>query len=335
MCKMKTIRDIDKRVDLISLILILSVSAVIAYGYFERVDWPNFEFRFELHNQIIAGTAESPYRYRILVPFIGEALTQGVSVFLPVKASFLLAYAIYDVLSISFLLTVLFFWLRTWFSRDQALIGVLFVAGTIPIALQDHYFQPWSLLEAGLFSAAFLAIHKKHYWLLASLVVLASLNRETSLFIPLAFLLTIDVRRFLTNMRNKHEWKPVLLFAGLLLIWAAIFWGLRYFLGSTSHIVSIEGLLAWNTTRRSLFLMFVNVLLFLGGFWIFALMGFGQAPRFIKRVALIVLPYLLTVAVWGVWYEVRLLMPLYPVLVPLGLSFLDLQERKTQQDLRV
>lgn len=326
---MKTIRYIDKRIDLITVVLILSVSAVIAYGYFNRVDRPYFESRLELHNQIIAGTAPSPYRYRILVPFIGEALTQGLSVVLTVKSSFLLAYAIYDMLSISFLLLVLFFYLRTWFSKEQALIGVLFVAGTIPIALQDHYFQPWSLLEAGLFSVSLVAIHRKYYWLLASLVVLASLNRETSLFIPVAFLLTIDVRSLLLNMRSKHEWKPILLFTGLFFIWAAVFWGLRHFLGSASHVETIEGLLARNTTRGSLFHTFANGILFLGVFWVFALMGFGHAPRLIKRVALIVLPYLLTVAVWGVWYEVRLLMPLYPVLVPLGLSFLYPQERET------
>lgn len=324
---MKTIRDIEKNIDLNALILILSVSAVIAYGYFNRVDRPKLESRLELHNAIISKTAPSPYRYRILVPFVGEVLTQGLSVVCSVKASFLLAYAVYDLLSISFLLVVLFFWLRTWFTRDQALIGVLFVAGTMPIALQDHYFSALVFLEAGLFSAALVAIHRKHYWLLASLVVLASLNRETALFIPLAFLLSIDMRSLL-NSRSKNEWKPILIFSGLLLIWAAVFVGLRYFLGSASHIETIEGLLARNTTKGSLFRTFVNGSLFLGGLWVFALLGFRHAPSFIKRVALIVPPYLITVAAWGVWYEVRLLMPLYAVLVPLGLSFLYPQEGK-------
>jgi len=53
-------------------------------------------------------------------------------------------------------------------NREQALVGTLFVAATIPIALRDHYFQPWSLLEAGLFSAALLAILRKRYWLLTA-----------------------------------------------------------------------------------------------------------------------------------------------------------------------
>ncbi len=323
---MKTIYDIEKKIDFSALILILSVSAVIAYGYYSRVDRPNYELRLELHNQIIAGTAPSPYRYRILVPIAAEFFTKALSVVLPIETAFLLSYATYDLLAVFFLLANLFFWLRTWFDREQALIGVLFVAGTMPIALQDHYFQPWSLLETGLFSAALLAIHRQRYWLLASLVALASLNRETAVFIPLAFLLTIDMKSLLN--RSRKWGKPILLFGGLFLIWAAVFLGLRYFRGSASHIHTIEELLALNT-KESLFYTFLKVSLFLGGLWAFAFLGFRYAPSFIKRVALIIPLYLLTVIIWGVWLEVRLLMPLYPVLVPLGLSFLYPQERKT------
>jgi hypothetical protein len=223
---------------------------------------------------------------------------------------------------------ILFFWLRTWFNTEQALIGVLFVAGTMPIALQDHYFQPSSLLEAGLFTAALHAIHRKRYWLLASLVALAALNRETAIFIPLAFLLTIDIKDLL-NASGKNDWKRIVLSGGLFFIWAAVFWGLRNFLGSTSHVLTLAGLLARNTTKASLLSTFVNGSLFLGGLWVFAFLGFRYAPRFIKQVTLIVPLYLSTILVWGVWYEVRLLMPLYPILVPLGLSFLYLQEQKT------
>jgi hypothetical protein len=320
----RKMRDIKKK-ELSALILILSVSAVIANGYFNRVDRLNFGLRLELHNQIIAGTAPSPYRYRILVPFVGEALTRALSTVLPAKISFLLAYAIYDLLAVFFLLAILFYWLSTWFNEEQALIGVLFVAGTMPIALQNHYFQPWSLFEAGLFTAALFAIQRKRYWLLASLVALASLNRETAVFIPLAFLLTIDTKSLL-SAKSKNDWKPIVLFGGLLIIWAVVFWGLRYFLGSTPHVETIRGLLARNTTKGKLFQTLVNGGLFLGGFWAFAFLGFRYAPPFIRRVALIIPIYLITVLVWGMWHEVRLLMPLYPVLVPLGLSFLYLRK---------
>jgi hypothetical protein len=331
---MKRIHDIVKKIDLIALILIFSVSAVIAYGYFSRIDRPNYELRLELHNQIIAGTAPSPYRYRILVPLIAEFFTHVLSVVLPIKVAFLLSYAIYDLLAVFLSLTILFFWLRTWFNREQALIGVLFVAGTMPIALQDHWFQPWSLLEPGLFSAALLAIHRHRYQLLLLLVVLASLNRETAVFIAFAFLMTIDVKNLL-NIRSKNERKKMLLVSTLFLVYGAIFMGLRYFYGSAPHVETIKGLLAKNTTKSSLFYTFVNGSLFLGGLWVFAFLGFKYAPGFIKRVSLVIPFYLIAVMVWGVWKEVRLLMPLYPILVPLGLSFIFPPEERNDKKLGI
>lgn len=328
---MKRIRGVERnRIDLSVLILILSVSAVVAYGYFTRIDRPNFEPRLELHNHIIAGTAPSPYRYRILVPFVMEGFFKALSTVLSTKAAFLLSYAIYDLLAVFLLIATLFVWLKTWFSKEQALVGALFVAGTIPITFQDHYFQPWSLLEAGLFSAAFLAIHKRRYWLLAALVAVASLNRETAVFIPLAFFLTIDMKGFLKR-RTDTERKPVVLFGGLLLIWAAVYWGLRYCLGGAAHIATLGGILAQNTTEGSVLHALVNGSLFLGGLWAFAVLGLRYAPGFLKRVAWIVPIYLIAVIAWGMWREVRLLMPLYPVLVPLGLSFLFLREQEPME----
>jgi hypothetical protein len=66
----------------------------------------------------------------------------------------------------------------------------------------------------------------------------------------------------------------------------------------------------------------MNGSLFLGGFWLFAVLGFRFAPRLVRQAALIVPLYLVVIAIWGVWNEVRLLMPLYPVLIPLGMSFI-------------
>jgi hypothetical protein len=61
--------------------------------------------------------------------------------------------------------------------------------------------------------------------------------------------------------------------------------------------------------------------LFLGGTgWLLAILGFGRAPRFVKRTTALLAVYLPAYLIFGYWYEVRLLMPLYPVLLPLALS---------------
>jgi hypothetical protein len=306
-------------------ILILSVAAVVTYGYLHDNNRQKLGPRLELHDEILSGTASAPYRYRVLVPFAVEGLVQLLSTRLTRAHAFGLAYDIYDLLAVFFLLGMLFWWSRTWFTAPQALTGVLFVAATMPIALKDHYFQPWSLLESGLFSAALLAMHRQHYSVLLGIMAAATLNKETAIFIVLAFLLTLDGPSRFKAWRHSSSMSIACL-GGLFLVWLSIHAGLRYALGHGSLLSRVPGLIARNLAEDSLVRTGINASLFLGGFWVFAAMGLRDAPRFIRRVALIIPFYLAAVLIWGVWYEVRLLMPLYPVLVPLGLSFLYLRD---------
>ena len=302
--------------------IILSVSAVLAYVYFRQVGSPYLKERIELHGQILRGTAESPYRYRVLVPFIAEALTRGLSPVLAGGKAFRLAYALCDLAAIFLLLGILYRYLRTWFSNEQALVGVLFAAATMPMALRDHYFQPWSVLEAGLFAAGLFCVRGGRYRLLVLVVALASLNRETAIFIPIAFLVAGAGKKGEDGANRLSGGTAALLFIGYTAIWASVFFGLRLFLGVAPRVVTVEELLARNTIAPAVFRTVVHLALIFGAFWIFAALGFRRAPAFVKRTVLVAPPYLAAVALWGVWYEVRLLMPLYAIVIPLGLSFL-------------
>ena len=302
--------------------IILSVSAVLAYVYFRQVGSPYLKERLELHGQILHGTAESPYRYRVLVPFVGEALTRGLSAVLPRDRAFLLAYVLFDLVAIFLLLGTLYRYLRAWFSNEQALIGVLFAAATMPMALRDHYFQPWSLLEAGLFTAGLLCMYRRRLWTLASIVALASFNRETAVFIPLAFLSANAPIGGAGESDRMPVRRATLLFAGYGAIWAVVFFGLRAVLGGAQPVMTLPEVLARNTAPAVTLRAIVRAGLIFGAFWIFAAAGFTRAPGFVRRVSLVALPYLAAVFVWGMWHEVRLLMPLYAIVIPLGLSFL-------------
>ena len=302
--------------------IILSVSAVLAYLYFRQVGSPRLAERIELHEQIMRGTADAPYRYRVLVPFLGEGITRMLDAALPGDRAFLFAYALYDLAAILFLLGSLHRYLRAWFSNEQALVGVLFAAAAMPMALRDHYFQPWSILEAGLFTAGLICIRGGRHRLLALVVALASLNRETGIFIPLAFLIAAPRANGGDDPRRPSRKKAALLLAGYTAIWAAAFFGLRLVLGEAPSVETVGGLLAKNTIGPALLRTAVHVALLFGAFWIFAAAGFRRAPAFVKRTALLVPPYLVVVILWGIWYEVRLLLPLNAIVIPLGLSFL-------------
>jgi len=305
--------------ELLALALVASAAAVIAYRYFSLVDRPNLVPRLTLHQQILAGTAPSPYRYRMLAPLSAELLRRVLNI-LGARQAFLLAYAIYDLVAILFSLIALYLWVRRWFSWELSLIGVLFIASTMPIALQNHYFQPWSLLEAGFFSLALLAIRAKRYGCLALLVLLATLNRETAVFIPLT--LFVAYLEF-PGVSSRQDWKPLLLSLALLLEWAMVYGALRCLQGNAPHGLTVQALLTKNLSRINLLLALVHGGLFFGCFWLFVILGYRDAPPFVRRAARVLPLYLLAIAIWGVWYEVRLLMPLYPFLLPLGVSFLQ------------
>jgi len=301
--------------------IIFSVAAVLAFGYYVHVGRPNLAERIELHSEIIDGTAQSPYRYQVLVPFFAEIFIKAFSLFLPHFKAFLLSYALYDLAAIFALLSILYIFFNHWFQRDHALIGVLFVAGTMAVALRHHYFEPWSLLEAALFSLGLLLIYRKRHWVLGIVILLAALNRETAVFIPLAFLfINIDLIGILKG-KARVDKRIVLLFSTYFLLCLIVFVGLRYVIGTAPHIHTVKELWAHNIEGVSLFRTIVSNGLFLGFFWIFAALGFRHAPRFIQNAALIIPLHLLLVIVYGVWYEVRLLMPLYAILIPLGLSY--------------
>lgn len=306
----------------LALASLCAVAAVLTYEYVRQIDWPFIDTRLELHTQIIAGDAPAPYRYRVLVPFLTEAARQILTPLLSSRGAFILVYTAYDFATFFSLLFLLYLYLKIWFTAEQALIASLLAAGTMPIALQDHAFQPWSLLEAALMSLGLLLIYRRRYQLLALVIALAALNRETGLFIVLAFLFARVEIGDLLKRRAPISGKPIILFLSYLTLWAGIFLGLRLVRGDAPQVITVPELIARNTTAFGIFSTILNVSLFLGPFWIMTLLGFRYAPLFARRVALVIPLYLVTVIIWGVWYEVRLLMPLYPAIFPLGLAFI-------------
>ena len=300
--------------------LLLSAAAVLAHEYVARVDQSNPAARLELHRQIIDGSAVAPYRYRVLVPFLCEAarrLTAGV---MAPEKGFSTAYGIYDFAALALLMVALYRYLRLWFTESQALVGVLFAGSTITIAFRDHYFQPWSLLEAALLAAGLWAIHQRRHALIAAIVVLATLNRETGCFIALAFVCAnwAAIMSSIRSFRPRLEAVLALTYGGL---WLATYVGIRVARGDTTNIHSLATLFSGNTKPENLQQALINTALFLGAFWIFAVAGWRRSPSFVRRVSFVIPCYLLTVAAWGVWTEVRLLISLYALVLPMGLSW--------------
>jgi hypothetical protein len=296
--------------------IIISITAVIVDGYLLRVFSPNISAIFALHHDILSGNAQSPYRYRVLVPIITEGLSLILSIFTSPSNALKLAYHVYFYTSVFTMFTLLFYYTKLFFPKLISLIGVLFVASTVGIALQDHYYQPWTFLEVIFLILGLILIYKKKYVALVFCILIATLNRETAILIPLLF--------FFTNCNFKNifsQKKEIFITALFFMIWFLVYGGLRLYLGEDTRSITITEI--WNVNMNHIEDAITNNLLFFGIFWIFMIKGIKHVDNFIKRSILVVPFYLVLILVYGIWFEVRLLIPLYPILLPLGLAYFN------------
>jgi len=267
-----------------------------------------------LHNAILDNTLTSPFVYRVLSPFAVNVLVGGARDFQTVSMGYIIAHAI--VFPVLFVL--LYLWLRRWLSLPASVAGISIAAALFNVMLPLWAVALYNAVEAALLCAALLLItdqRRLRFGLLCAITALAALNRETSVLIPLAFAAyTLPVNR---------DRRSLLRSAVLLGIWGAIFVGIRIIRGSAPDDTPIA--VAWNMNtnggwwtisaiENNLPFMFV---------WIAALAFYGRAAPGLKRIALVAPVYAGLFLVFALWNEVRLLLPLLILLLPISLFPID------------
>lgn len=289
--------------------IFVAASAVTALDYAFVAGAPALDARRDIHRSIFNHTATEPDRYRLLAPLVVEGAIRILLPSSPFDAAFDRVYAVFYLTAMTAMLWAIFAYVRVWFSDEQALIAVLLVASTLRITIRQHNYAPASYLEPTFVALALLLILRDRRVLLGCLIAIATLNRETAIFIVLLFAATQPL-----TGRNV---KTSLVYAA---IWATVFVGVRYLLGPGERYWELERI--WRTNISQPGLTLYNLTAFLGVMWIFAIAGVGRAPGFVRRTALVIPAYFAVVAVWGIWWEVRLLLPMLPIVLTLSLSYL-------------
>jgi hypothetical protein len=294
-----------RRTNLLILLIVLSLglTATLYYGRVLAACDPCADY----HRAIVAGTADSPHRYRILAPLVVQA------VFSPrTDVDVLIAYMNAHALVLPLMLGCLLVYWRRWIGGVGALLGVVGVVAYSPIMFEVYGISLYNVLEVCLLCAGLL-------WLLsgragvvfAALVALATINRETAVLLPLAYAAL--------HLDKWRQPKVVLQAAGYLAVWAGVYGGLRVWLGPAPDQITVARIFAanlgggWNTSQAV-----INNLIVLP-VWIAAAMNWRSAPRQLQRIALVGVPYVLLLLVFALWNETRLLLPLFVFWLPLAL----------------
>jgi branched-subunit amino acid transport protein AzlD len=284
--------------------------------YFIAIDLHDPRFSFTQQQNVINGAAGSPYRYRVLVPFLLQAGIIAFSSTGSPQQAFLDASFVYDLAGLTLQMVVLYIWFRQFFAPHQSLLGLSFTAGLTILTLAYFTFQPWSILEVVFVALGFILARNGHWRWVGVVVVIAAFNRETGVFLPLALLLgslTSDWR---------HPCRETRIAFAYCVLSTAIFAGLRLVRGSADPVDPLPEVIRRNLDRNNLIAAAWGVPLFLGFGWPFAVLGRRSAPPFVRGLARVVPFYLVAFAIWGWWREVRILTSLYPILVLLALSYL-------------
>ena len=296
-------------------LLILSLAMSVGYTYCCQVIVPRRIFAQEYESKILARTAESPYAYRLLAPTTIRVATVLLQPLCGEGVAFVLAEAAYCSASILFSVYLLYILFRRWFSEVMALLGVALAALSMTAAARDHGFQPWSWAEPGLYALAILFGMDRKPKAGAILTAVATLNRETGLFVPILYILAEP--GVLRSLRKA------LTLAVQLGVWGVFFGGLRIVVGWRPHPTDIRFHLSYNITLHGIAHAAAAVLGFLGLAWLVGLLNTQNTPVVLKRLRWALLLYFPTIALFSLWFEVRLWMPMLPILVPGALVLLS------------
>jgi hypothetical protein len=249
---------------------------------------------------IINHTAEAPYQYRILAPYVMSLVASPAN-----YGAWFGMVLLINLVCFAVIYPSVYTWLCRWGSDKTAVGGVFLMTLLLIFSFVHQYpLSPNSNIELALICATL--IQWKRYWLVVIMVIVASLNRETGvLLVAIYALLTV------TNLRQPT---PLVRVAILGALWAGITATLHITLGAAPHILGFMGTLQANFSDLVSGLI-INALLL--PLWTLAFIGYLKSPLLLKRFGWLALAYLFSALVGGLWGEMaRLSLPAIPLILP-------------------
>ncbi|MEW6238003.1 MAG: hypothetical protein AB1656_21655 [Candidatus Omnitrophota bacterium] len=291
-----------------AILLAVHLAAILAYVHLKYIDEPTLSDKIEQHRTFLAGKALYPYQYRVFLHLACEAFLRASSSFLAYEKSFLF-FQVGVVFSTTAASLLLFYrYLKIWFPDASALFGMTFLAAIHPLSFFNYHFQPSSSLILAIYIVGMLSIYYDQWIWLILCIAVASLERfEAAFFLISMYFLCAD-------KRTGRFW---LFFALYVLIGIGAAAGLRWYFGPQPYVHSAAFHLSYNFRTPGTLLLAVLY----GPFWLWALLGFASAPKFLRRILLIVPIFVLLHFFVAKVNEVRLFLPLAPILIPLGFGY--------------
>ena len=283
---------------------------VLASLLFTQIYMTNtFEFDGATLELLTNFKAERPYQYRILVPAIAR-LMQVVTK--------LEVVSIYFTLTLASTVGVLFgfrSYLRQFIPEEAANLGTLAIIypmlWNLAAFCNWRFFYPFDVPTILFFVLALTSLAKKRWIAFYVIFILASINRETSFFLSVIYLVTSF---------SKDRIKSSALHLALqVAIWSGIYFTLRHQFsdnpGNPFDLMWWRNLEMWKTFATLQFNEGIFAMLSMCGFiWLLIPLQWNALPQFLKLAMLICIPFWASMFVVANLDELRIYCELIPIL---------------------
>lgn len=297
------------------------VVAALAAAYFTQL---RFELTGENHHarlpDLVQGTADTPFQYRILVPWlVGRALR--VEAVARLAGSPLNLFKAGELLATFTLLLVFRRYLRDYvahaLARDLLALGLLWVlVAHFVVPREIPFWYPSDIPAIVFFTLGLLWIREKRWVAFYPLFAVATLNRETTIFLTLAWL-AVGLGRERPAVLAAHTVAQLVVWTGIK-AWLHTAYGgnpgaglleIAEQVGGRPHVLVNLEFLARPAHWPSLASAF-------GFAWIPCALGFRAVrDRFAERTLLVALAYVAVAMFVGNVYELRVYGELVPIVL--------------------
>jgi len=271
---------------------------------FQREAWLLFETRGATPK--VSDALTGLYASRILVPGAIAGVTRLTGL------SWEYAFVVVRLLSIVATYLAFHWYLRGWFSTPHAVLGTTFLAATIPLTFLQLFEIPSDFPEILAYTLGLWCIRERRELLLCAVIMIGTLNRETTVFLPLIQLFCRFGRRRLPIAWLSLSAASWLLPIVLVRWWTGPTWFVLYGVPLEHNVAGIARFVAnLNVYNNYLFYGYL-----FGIFWILPFAFWRRQPQFLRRALLSVPLVLGTYLFFGHLNEPREIVNLYPLLVP-------------------
>ncbi len=278
------------------------------------------------HQQLLAFKYANNEQSRLLQFYIPEAFHRLLG--LSVVHSYMLQRWLFVLVAF----ICFHFYLRKWFSTKLAFAGVMFLAAIMPLAYFNELQESTPLLMLTFLLGLWAIREHRHGWYVA-VITLGAANNETVLILPAVF--------FFYNFK-RFEPRPVLRLSLTTLAGALpayiVFGVIRYLNWNQPRLApawqwpdNIRGIWEQLGTSPLEYWAAVNfyILFIFGVFWLYAFLNYEKKPLFLRRAALMIPLFILAQLLTSMIAEVRLMLPLSFLLIPMAFFYLFPENQKT------